>query len=287
MDLITRNVNGITVGQKAKDGFINATAMASANGKILKHWFENATTLELFSALSDDLGINSNSGIPLIQSQQGFSVTKYAKTFPSLITMKRGSPENGGGTWIHPDLAIQLAQWCSPRFALQVSRWIQEWMLAKQNPIRLDQDRVNYRDILKDDLRLQLASGIKRWLKSRGLYNPSSQETHNYFAQVHDAINVAITGETSREMKSRLKVDASELIRDYFPIVTYGLYVSLHQAAINNMEDGMEPIAAVDLAVKQSLPRGYQPKAIEFTEGIGEARQRLKDANSRKVLAFV
>jgi hypothetical protein len=28
--------------------------------------------------------------------------------------------------WIHPDLAIQLAQWISPIFALQVSKWIRE-----------------------------------------------------------------------------------------------------------------------------------------------------------------
>ena len=29
-----------------------------------------------------------------------------------------------GIVWIHPDLAIQLAQWISPPFALQVSKWI-------------------------------------------------------------------------------------------------------------------------------------------------------------------
>ena len=30
------------------------------------------------------------------------------------------------GTWIHPDLGIQLAQWCSPSFSIQVSKWIRE-----------------------------------------------------------------------------------------------------------------------------------------------------------------
>jgi len=28
------------------------------------------------------------------------------------------------GTWIHPELAIQLAQWLSPKFAIQFSKWI-------------------------------------------------------------------------------------------------------------------------------------------------------------------
>ncbi len=31
-----------------------------------------------------------------------------------------------GGSWIHPDLAVQLAQWISPIFALQVSEWVRE-----------------------------------------------------------------------------------------------------------------------------------------------------------------
>ena len=31
-----------------------------------------------------------------------------------------------GGSWIHPDLAVQLAQWISPMFALQISKWIRE-----------------------------------------------------------------------------------------------------------------------------------------------------------------
>jgi hypothetical protein len=37
---------------------------------------------------------------------------------------KGGSNINTRSTWIHPDLAIQLAQWISPKFALQVSKWI-------------------------------------------------------------------------------------------------------------------------------------------------------------------
>lgn len=31
------------------------------------------------------------------------------------------------GTWVHPDLAIHLAQWCSPQFGLAVGRLVQKW----------------------------------------------------------------------------------------------------------------------------------------------------------------
>lgn len=32
------------------------------------------------------------------------------------------------GTWVHPQVAINLGQWASPKFAVLVSRWIFEWM---------------------------------------------------------------------------------------------------------------------------------------------------------------
>ena len=39
---------------------------------------------------------------------------------------KGGNPELQG-TWVHPYVAIHLAQWLSPRFAVQVSKWVYEW----------------------------------------------------------------------------------------------------------------------------------------------------------------
>jgi hypothetical protein len=41
------------------------------------------------------------------------------------VDIKKGnSGDFNQGSWIHPDLAIQLAQWISPSFTLQVSKWI-------------------------------------------------------------------------------------------------------------------------------------------------------------------
>ena len=45
-----------------------------------------------------------------------------------------GGPNEGRGTWVHPDVAIHLAQWCSPKFAVQVSRWVREWMTSGALP---------------------------------------------------------------------------------------------------------------------------------------------------------
>jgi hypothetical protein len=38
------------------------------------------------------------------------------------------------GTWVHPQVAIHLAQWLSPKFAVQVTKWVYEWMSGKGQP---------------------------------------------------------------------------------------------------------------------------------------------------------
>ena len=53
--------------------------------------------------------------------------------------MKKGG--NHSGSWIHPDLAVQLAQWISPHFAIQVSRWIRE--LALTGKVELGKEKSN------------------------------------------------------------------------------------------------------------------------------------------------
>ncbi|WP_419902348.1 KilA-N domain-containing protein [Kiloniella sp.] len=45
------------------------------------------------------------------------------------------------GTWVHPKVAIHLAQWLSPEFAVQVTNWVFDWMnggstAAPQEPTR-------------------------------------------------------------------------------------------------------------------------------------------------------
>ena len=42
-------------------------------------------------------------------------------------TIQGGSPEKQG-TWIHPQVSINLAQWCSPKFAVMVTDWVFELM---------------------------------------------------------------------------------------------------------------------------------------------------------------
>jgi KilA domain-containing protein len=113
--LIPHQVGGEIIQQRAKDGYINATAMCKAAGKL---WYEyrRATSTENFlEALEADTGISRN----------------------ELIQSLRGGHE-GQGTWVHPQVATHLAQWLSPEFAVKVSRWVYDWMSGRARPERVE-----------------------------------------------------------------------------------------------------------------------------------------------------
>ncbi|MBS7778512.1 KilA-N domain-containing protein [Acidovorax sp. CCYZU-2555] len=112
--LITHQVQNSTVEQRAEDGYINATAMCKAAGKLFGHYQENASTKAYLEALEADIGIPISK---LIQVLRGANVAQ--------------------GTWIHPQVAIHLAQWLSPQFAVQVSKWVFDWMSGKGSPAKL------------------------------------------------------------------------------------------------------------------------------------------------------
>jgi hypothetical protein len=108
-DLIPHPVQGGIIYQRPKDGYINATAMCQAAGKEFKHYNENRQTKDFLAALSPEVGIPTSI---LVQSMKGGDIRFQ-------------------GTWVHPQVAIHLAQWLSAKFAVQVSTWVYDWMSGK------------------------------------------------------------------------------------------------------------------------------------------------------------
>ena len=43
--------------------------------------------------------------------------------------MVETTPGRYGGSWIHPNLLINLAEWLSTPFSIKVSKWVQQWRL--------------------------------------------------------------------------------------------------------------------------------------------------------------
>lgn len=116
LELIPHAESGTIIYQRPGDGYINATAMCQAAGKLFGHYQENRATKDFIAALAADIGIPISD---LVQSLKG------------------GDPRLQG-TWVHPQVAIHLAQWLSGAFAVKVSKWVFDWMSGKGSPAKAE-----------------------------------------------------------------------------------------------------------------------------------------------------
>jgi len=116
MSIISHNLSNVTVEQRSKDGYINATSLAvaykesSGIRREVAEWLSNKRTKESLEHLS------TKTGIPVIQLYQSF----------------RGSPINGGGFWLHPKISVRFAIWLSDEFGYEVENWVQSWATGSQ-----------------------------------------------------------------------------------------------------------------------------------------------------------
>jgi hypothetical protein len=106
LPLIGHQVESVSIDQRANDGYVNATALCQASGKQLGHYLEVKATQAFLTELSSDIGI------PISE----------------LVQIIKGGAPRMQGTWVHPQVAINLAQWASPKFAVLVSKWVFEWI---------------------------------------------------------------------------------------------------------------------------------------------------------------
>ena len=126
------NLNGINVLSR-EDGFIDATALCKAGGKKLKDWLKNESSTELISILTDKLQGEILKGKILPFKSYDVALKKI-----EVVEIVKGKY---GGSWVHPDLAILIAQWVSPKLAIQVCSWVRE--LAITGTVTVGQEKTN------------------------------------------------------------------------------------------------------------------------------------------------
>lgn len=140
MTLIQHIYQAVTIDQRDSDGYINLNQMADATGKRVDNWLKNQSTKDLVAEFEGEHTSNSRYAAALIADKTNI--------------------EFGGGTWAHPDIAIQFAQWCSPSFALQVSRWVRKWLTRNSHP-----EGWQLLAMTEYELKLELLKG-KNWCKT-------------------------------------------------------------------------------------------------------------------------
>jgi len=164
---LNREFNGIKIRQRASDNYLDATAMCQANGKLFADYQRLKTTQEFLEALS------LNMGIPIIK----------------LIQVESG---RYGGSWVHPRVSINLAQWCSPEFAVLVTDWVFELMTKGHVSL-------NAQSALAPELTTYIDARIHEGI-TNALAKPITpqREVHGSRIQVRQAI--AEGAETLKEM---------------------------------------------------------------------------------------
>ncbi len=99
--LVARHWNGTLIARRTNDGYVNATAMCKANNKLWGNYFATDRAINYLEALSEIIGIPV---VFLYQSETG----------------------RNGGTYVHPQVAIDLARWISAPFAVWMDKWFLE-----------------------------------------------------------------------------------------------------------------------------------------------------------------
>ena len=127
-NLITRDFHGVTIRQRS-DGYLCATDMCQANGKLFTGYKRLKSTKSFLVQLSDFLDKNPVMLISITEQNQEL-----------IQTVQGGNPEEQG-TWIHPYVAINLAQWCSSVFAVLVTNWIYELLTTNSVSLNPEQSK--------------------------------------------------------------------------------------------------------------------------------------------------
>ena len=115
----TFNYEGSPITFQTGNGVIvNATLMAKPFGKLPKDWIKTQQTKELVNEL----------------------LNRKKILFSDLVQVREGSPDRGGGTWLHEDLALVFAQWLSPDFYIWCNDRIKELLTQGVATVSDDDD---------------------------------------------------------------------------------------------------------------------------------------------------
>ena len=135
--------NGYIIESRDSDGYIDVTNLCTAGKKKFNDWNRLDKTKAFLKELS------SSAGIPAVE----------------LITQNTGG--NGDRhTWVHPQVAINIAQWISPQFDVKVSAWVLEVMMTGKIDIT---NTKSYRELQQDNKNKQLKIQImtKKYVKKQ------------------------------------------------------------------------------------------------------------------------
>jgi uncharacterized C2H2 Zn-finger protein len=135
-------LNNIVIESREMDNFVNATQMCKAGGKRFGNWIRLdsvKTMIKNLEILLKDEQNNFEEDNTVTHNRVSDTSREIQNNDIKVIDIKSGGNEQG--SWIHPDLAVQLAQWVFPAVAFQVSRWVRE--LCATGSVKIDSKKTD------------------------------------------------------------------------------------------------------------------------------------------------
>jgi hypothetical protein len=131
------------IKHRDEDGFINVTDLCKAGDKSFKAWKRLQKTTAFLKVLSGKVLIHTSK---LISTEQTSNTNKT--------------------TWVHPQVAINIAQWISPKFDVMVSAWVYEVMMSGKVDIS---NTKTYRQLQSEnkDQSIKIQYLTKKYVKSQ------------------------------------------------------------------------------------------------------------------------
>ena len=194
-------------------------------GDVIIKWMSNKSSFDFYS-LWEEL-FNNNFKLAESREFKTDSATQSFTMSPSRwinltnaigFISKRGKYD--GGTFAHPDIALEFASWIDPAFKLYL---IKEFERLKYNENYQNEIQWSVRRMLtKTNYRIHTDS-----IKENIIPNLTKEQRQFVYADEADVINVALFGMTAKEWRDK-NPDLEGNIRDYTDV--------LHLVVLSNLE---------------------------------------------------
>ena len=238
----TMNVNNSLVSVLNIEGedYISLTDLAryknqNEPGDVIIKWMSNKSSFDFYSLWeelsNEDFKVAQFRDFKIDSSTQSFTMSpsRWIKaTNAKGIISKRGKYD--GGTFAHPDIALEFASWLDPAFKLYL---IKEFERLKYNESY--QQKVEWsvrRSLTKTNYKIHTES-IKEYIVPR---LTDKQKTFVYATEA-DILNVALFGMTAKEWKE-CNPEADGNIRDSANILYLVVLSNLEVLNANMIEEG-------------------------------------------------
>ena len=256
----TINVKDTSVGvMRVGDiDYISLTDLAryrnSSNpGDVIIKWMSNKSSFDFYS-LWEEL---FNENFKLAESRE-FKIDSATQSFTMSPTRwitltnaigfisKRGKYD--GGTYAHPDIALEFASWIDPAFKLYLIREFER--LKSSENYQSDVEWSVRRILSKTNYKIHTDS-----IKSNLIPTLTSSQKHYIYASEADVLNVALFGMTAKEWKDK-NPNLDGNIRDYADVLHLIILSNLEVLNANMIENDIiqsERLQKLNIVAKKQL----------------------------------